>query len=63
MQLSARRAPSLKAPHELPAKREQRSDAGQAGRDRWISHTAAATVARPASVVGDLSYSHMRQLA
>src|SRR6185437_11127327 len=31
--------------------------------DRWISHTAAATVAGLAGIAGALSYSHMRQLA
>ena len=31
--------------------------------DRWISRTAAATVAGLADIAGALSYSHMRQLA
>ncbi|HET7015800.1 MAG TPA: hypothetical protein VFI65_17905 [Streptosporangiaceae bacterium] len=31
--------------------------------DKWISRTAAATVAGLAGIAGALSYSHMRQLA
>ena len=51
-----------RAPHEL-LPTPSSADAQVRPGDRWISRTAAATVAGLAGIAGALSYSHMRQLA